>query len=204
MAMLISVEVQKSAHVEGLRISPARLKLHRYAHLTVTGLPASPLVHSRAAQLITELALSPHPEGGHFREIHRSASVVDPRDGRSERAALTTIYFLLTSGEVSRWHRVASDEAWHFLEGDPLELHEADSSFDRVVTRILGPCSDAAEPVYVVEAGRWQAARSTGEYTLVGCTVGPGFDFADFEMLRDRPSEVESLEAGQPQWAEFI
>ena len=158
-------------------------------------------MHPRAAQLITTLALSPHPEGGYFRELHRSALVVDPWDDRPERAALTTIYFLLTSGQVSRWHRVASDEVWHFLEGDPLELHEADPAFARVVTRILGPLGDAVEPVHVVEAGRWQAARSTGEYTLVGCTVGPGFDFADFELLSDLPREAESLRVEQPQWA---
>lgn len=158
----------------------------------------------RAAELITVLELSPHPEGGYFREIHRSASSVDPRDGRAERSALTTIYFLLVSGEVSRWHRVASDEAWHFLEGDPLALHEADSGLDGVVTRILGRCGDGAEPLHVVIAGSWQAARSTGDYTLVGCTVGPGFDFDDFEMLHDVADEAEALRAKQPRFAGFL
>lgn len=158
----------------------------------------------RAAELILALDLSPHPEGGYFREIHRSASSVDPGDGRAERSALTTIYFLLVSGEVSRWHRVASDEAWHFLEGDPLALHVADSGFGRVVTRILGRCGDGAEPLHVVTARSWQAARSTGDYTLVGCTVGPGFDFDDFEMLRDVADETEALRAKQPRFAGFL
>lgn len=161
-------------------------------------------MHPRAAELITALALSPHPEGGYFREVHRSAASVDPLDGRTERSALTTIYFLLVAGEVSRWHRVASDEAWHFLEGDPLALHEAHAGFDRVATRILGRFADGAEPLRVVAAGSWQAARSTGDYTLVGCTVGPGFDFGDFEMLHDVVDEAEALGAKQPRFAGFL
>ena len=161
-------------------------------------------MHARATQLIAGLGLSPHTEGGYFREIHRSASFVDPKDGRAERAALTAIYFLLVAGEVSRWHRVASDEAWHFLEGDPLQLHETDSSFERVVTTRLGPHDELAEPAHVVVAGSWQAARSMGEYTLVGCTVGPGFDYSDFEMLHDFPNEAECLRLEHPLLASFV
>jgi predicted cupin superfamily sugar epimerase len=161
-------------------------------------------MHARAAELILGLDLSPHPEGGYFREAHRSAASVDPRDGRTERSALTTIYFLLVAGEMSRWHRVASDEAWHFLEGDPLALHVADAGFDRVITRILGPHGDGAEPVHVVAAGSWQAARSAGGYTLVGCTVGPGFDFADFELLTEVASEAEALRMKQPRFTGFL
>lgn len=157
-----------------------------------------------AARLIGELGLTPHPEGGHYREVHRSTSMVNPRDGRSERAALTTIYFLLRAGEVSRWHRVLSDEAWHFLQGSPLELYEADPDFTDVATRTLGPCGDSARPIHVVEAGRWQAARSTGAYTLVACTVGPGFDFSDFAMLRDMPGDSSAAATRQPQWAQLI
>jgi hypothetical protein len=161
-------------------------------------------MNARAAELILALDLSAHPEGGYFREVHRSASSVDPRDGRAERSALTTIYFLLVAGEVSRWHRVASDEAWHFLEGDPLALHEADPGFDRVATRILGRYGDGAEPLHVVAAGSWQAARSTGAYTLIGCTVGPGFDYGDFEMLHEVASEAEALREKQPRFAGFL
>ncbi|HLU38174.1 MAG TPA: cupin domain-containing protein [Planctomycetota bacterium] len=159
----------------------------------------------RAAELIANLALAPHPEGGFFREVHRSAAPVRPGDGRPERAALTVIYFLLAAGQASRWHRVASDEAWHFLEGDPLELYEADADFTRVATTTLGPFAPgSAAPVHVVGAGRWQAARSTGGYTLVACTVGPGFDFADFEMLRDRPAEADALRSVQPAFAGLV
>ena len=83
---------------------------------------------TRAAELIASLDLAPHPEGGFFRELYRSDSRVQPLDGRPERRALTTIYVLLPAGEVSRWHRVGSDEVWHFFEGDPLELFTIDAS----------------------------------------------------------------------------
>lgn len=156
------------------------------------------------AELIERLSLSPHPEGGHFREVYRSGTEVQLADQRGRRSALTTIYFLLGAGEVSRWHRVASDEAWHFYEGDPLELFVADADFDRVERRILGQASDAAQPVHVVAAGCWQAARSTGAYTLAGCSVGPGFDFADFEMLRDRPDAANRVRQRHPDFEGFI
>lgn len=89
-------------------------------------------VHRRAADLVTALGLQPHPEGGRFREIYRSAAAVDPRDGRPVRSAVTAIYYLLVAGEMSRWHRVRSDEVWHFLEGDPLELQQASEGFAEV------------------------------------------------------------------------
>ena len=161
-------------------------------------------MHARAAELITSLGLVPHPEGGHFAEVYRSGSRVRPLDARRERAALTTIYFLLTSGQVSCWHRVASDEAWHFYEGDPLELLAADGEFEKVTRRVLGPAGQDMQPVHVVRAGHWQAARSTGEYSLVGCTVAPGFEFADFEMLRDRPELADVMRRRHPELHAFI
>lgn len=161
-------------------------------------------MHPRAAHLIAALHLQPHPEGGYFQEIYRADAFVHPADERPERAALTTIYFLLTEGEVSRWHRVASDEVWHFYEGEALTLLQADPGFDTITTYGLGPYNDDVQPVQVVPAGMWQAAQSTGAYTLVGCTVGPGFDFVDFEMLRDLPAMAESVRQKQPRWASFI
>ena len=123
---------------------------------------------------------------------------------RSHCAALTAIYFLLASGEVSCWHRVRSDEVWHYLEGDPLELQIADPAFEHTTTIILGPYGGVAAPVCVVPAGWWQAARTTGAYTLVACTVGPGFDYDDFVMLRDLPRDVELLESKHPTLIEFV
>lgn len=130
--------------------------------------------------------MQPHPEGGHYVEMHRSAS-------------LTSIFFLLTAGEISRWHRVlGSDEAWHFHEGDPLELWTAQPGFARLERRVLGPAGQDARPLHVVPAGVWQAARPLGRYTLVGCSVGPAFEFARFEMLRDDAAAAASACAAHP------
>lgn len=141
-------------------------------------------MHPRAAALIDALGLVPHPEGGYFREIFRSPETVAPGDARGERSALTTIYFLLTAGQTSAWHRVASDEVWHFYEGDPLELRCVAPDGARS-TILLGPLGDSAAPVAVVPAGHAQAAVPLGAYALVGCTVGPGFDFADFALIEE-------------------
>jgi uncharacterized protein len=123
-----------------------------------------------ADALIAQLTLQPHPEGGYFRETFRDAS----GDGR---AASTAIYFLLKAGEASRWHRVDAAEAWHFYRGAPLELRIGKQ------TLILGPeIEKGQQPQLIVPPGEWQAARSLGEYTLVGCTVAPGFEFSKFEM----------------------
>jgi predicted cupin superfamily sugar epimerase len=138
---------------------------------------------NRVAELIRMLGLTAHPEGGYYREIWRSESSVEPADGRGTRSALTSIYFLLPADAVSRWHRVRSDEIWHHYEGAPLMLVLASPDGVRQVRHRLGPLGPDQTPERIVPAGWWQAARSLGEYTLVGCTVGPGFEFADFEML---------------------
>lgn len=147
-----------------------------------------------AAALIERLRLEPHPEGGFFRQIYKSASIVQPHDDRPVRAALTTIYFLLAEGMHSRWHRVRSDEVWHLYEGGPLELLQAAPDASSVERIVLGPASTTAGPVHVVPADWWQAARPLGAYVLVGCTVGPGFEFADFSFLRDEPGSLARLQ----------
>jgi len=128
---------------------------------------------TEADRLIKLLDLGPHPEGGHYRESFR--------DGMSgTRPYSTAILFLLKAGEISRWHRVDAAEVWHFYRGAPLELKIGKHAY------ILGPNIDEAElPQHVVPPGEWQAARSLGDYTLVGCTVAPGFDFAHFELAPD-------------------
>ena len=145
----------------------------------------------RVAELIRSLSLTPHPEGGHYREIWRSSERVAPADGRGGRSALTAIYFLLPAGAVSRWHRVRSDELWQHVEGAPLELALVPPDLTRLDRRLLGPLAPELEPMRGVPADCWQAARSLGSYTLVVCTVGPGFEFADFEMMSDR--ELDTL-----------
>ncbi|MEJ0084463.1 MAG: cupin domain-containing protein [Pseudomonadota bacterium] len=146
-------------------------------------------MHPRAAELITRLQLEPHPEGGYYREIFRSGGLVTPADGRGPRAALTTIYFLLPAGTVSRWHRVSSDEVWHLYEGGPLEVLTVDPAYTRLSRHKL----DAQAPVCTVAATYWQAARTLGDYALAGCTVAPGFDFADFTILADDAATAARL-----------
>ena len=145
----------------------------------------------RALELVQTLGLEPHPEGGHFKEVYRSA--VRVRRDDSERAALTTIFFLLQAGEYSRWHVVASDEAWHFYEGDALELLAFDPRSGKFSRSLLGSRSDSNAHVQVVPAGHWQAARPCGEYSLVGCTVAPGFEFSDFGFVAELAGHQEAF-----------
>jgi predicted cupin superfamily sugar epimerase len=129
-----------------------------------------------AADIIRLLELAPHPEGGHYRETFRDARTID-----GTRAASTAIYFLLARGERSHWHRVDAVETWHWHAGAPLLIEIADDAQRISVT--LGPALASGErPQAIVPAGAWQAAQSQGDWTLVGCTVAPGFEFAGFEL----------------------
>jgi hypothetical protein len=131
-----------------------------------------------AADVVRLLALAPHPEGGHFRETFR-----DPQHGGSGRAASTAIYFLLARGERSHWHRIDAAEVWHFYAGAPLVLEIAASAQAPAQRLTLGPDLASGErPQAIVPAGAWQAAESLGDWTLVGCTVAPGFEFVSFEL----------------------
>lgn len=125
-----------------------------------------------ADEIIELLGLAPHPEGGHFAETWRG-----PAAPGGDRAVGTAIYFLLRAGERSHWHRVDAAEVWLFHAGAPLELA---IEYERV---LLGPDLAAGQrPQAVVPPGAWQAARSTGDWTLVSCVVAPGFDFDGFEL----------------------
>ena len=145
-----------------------------------------------AAQIVALLALMPHPEGGWYRQTFRDTA------GREGRGASTAIYFLLEAGQESRWHRVDAAEVWHHYAGAPLLLTIGAEAHR------LGPDLAAGErPQAVVPVGEWQKARSLGDWTLVGCTVAPGFEFAGFEMAAegwepsapDRPAAVIPAEA---------
>jgi uncharacterized protein len=132
---------------------------------------------SSAADIIARLELRPHPEGGHYRETFR-----DVRVDANGRALSTSIYFLRARGERSHWHRVDAVETWHYYAGSPLTLHIIGDGGVRHTVR-LGPDLAAGErPQAIVPACAWQAAETTGDWTLVGCTVAPGFEFAGFEL----------------------
>ena len=145
--------------------------------------------HARA--VVTALGLAPHPEGGFFRETFRAPLVISAPQG--SRAASTAIYFLLPAGSFSALHRVRSDEVWHHYDGDPVELytlHEDAGDGEARVVRLGRDLARGDRPQVIVPAGVWQAAVPVGKrFALCGCTVAPGFDFADFEM----PSRAELL-----------
>lgn len=123
------------------------------------------------------LGLRPHPEGGWYAETWREPA----QDG--QRPASSAIHFLLAAGETSHWHRVDATEIWHHYAGAPIELSLAEEEGGPVERHVLGADLAAGErPQIVVPAGWWQAARSIGAWTLVGCTVAPAFDFAGFEL----------------------
>lgn len=133
-----------------------------------------------AAALIEALGLTPHPEGGRYVETYRA-----PASAPGERSPVTAIYFLLTAGERSHWHAVDAVEIWHWYGGAPLELsiHDEGEAVPTVRTLRLGMDILGGErPQGVVPAHAWQAARALGEWTLVGCTVSPAFDFAGFKL----------------------
>jgi uncharacterized protein len=131
-----------------------------------------------ADDIIRLLGLQAHPEGGHYRETFRDSRDADAETGR---AASTAIYFLLQAGEVSRWHRVDAAEVWHWYAGAPLALSVVDGG-QTLHIRLGADLTGGERPQAVVPAGAWQQAQSLGEWTLVGCTVAPGFEFAGFEM----------------------
>ncbi|MBK1687002.1 cupin domain-containing protein [Rubrivivax gelatinosus] len=136
----------------------------------------------RAQTLIERLKLRPHPEGGHYAELYRSSQAVGT--ARGERRGLTTIDFLLMPGERSAWHRVRSCEVWHLLEGGPLTLWLLSPDLQTVEhVRLDADCRR-----HVVPADWWQAAEPVGGYAYCGATVGPGFEFEDFDFGRDEPA----------------
>jgi predicted cupin superfamily sugar epimerase len=129
-----------------------------------------------ARDIVRLLDLAPHPEGGHFRETFRD---IAPAGGRSHS---TAIFYLLAAGERSHWHRVDAVEIWHHYSGAPLRLSLSDDGA-RAEHRILGTNLKAGErPQIVIPKHCWQAAESLGAWTLIGCTVAPGFEFSGFEM----------------------
>jgi len=130
-----------------------------------------------AEDIVRLLDLRPHPEGGFFRETFR-----DPVQVQGGRAASTAIYFLLAGGQQSRWHRIDAVEVWHWYAGAALELDTSDGAQARSRVRLGTDLAGGERPQAVVPAHIWQRARSLGAWSLVGCTVAPGFEFSSFEL----------------------
>lgn len=138
--------------------------------------------------IINKLNLKPHPEGGYYSETYRSfhsAIYQDTLFKGETRNYATGIYFLLTDDNFSAWHRIKSDEMWHYYYGTaPLLVHELNRNGNYIVTEISNGVSNVFNPQYVVKAGHWFASeiKERKGFALVGCTVSPGFDFSDFEL----------------------
>ena len=129
-----------------------------------------------ASDIIARLGLKPHPEGGHYCETFR-----DPNTGADGRSRSTAIYFLLARGERSHWHRIDAVEVWHYYAGASLTLQLADDKGQRSV-KLGADLPSGEQPQAIVPPHAWQAAESNGDWTLVGCTVAPGFEFSKFEL----------------------
>lgn len=128
-----------------------------------------------ADEIIAGLDLQPHPEGGFYRETFRDYA------GPDGRVRSTAIYYLLRTGEVSRWHRIDAAEIWHWYDGDALELSFVGSG--TISRALLGPkVSEGQRPQIIIQAGAWQCAKPLGSYTLCGCTVAPGFEFSELQI----------------------
>lgn len=143
-----------------------------------------------AQQIINHLKLQPHPEGGFFKETYRSQGNIPsaglPAAYEGSRSFSTCIYFLLTADAFSAFHRVRQDEAWHFYAGSPLKIHAIDPEGNYSETLIGNDFEKGEVPQHVVPGGHWFGVEvlDPGEFALVGCTVAPGFDFADFELAK--------------------
>lgn len=145
-----------------------------------------------ARDIVRILRLAPHPEGGHFRETFR-----DARCDAAGRPLSTAILFLLAGDEVSAWHRVDAVEIWHYHAGAPLVLTQSPNGHDAEARHLGAAIAAGQSPQIVVPAGCWQTAASLGAWTLVGCTVAPGFLFAGFELAPPdwRPTPRPAAEA---------
>jgi len=157
-------------------------------------------VDNQIKNIVKNLDLLPHPEGGFYKETYRSeiSSDYDGFDGK--RNVATGIYYLLSEGDFSAFHRIKSDETWHFYAGEALELVEITPGGKLIKTLIGNQFEKGEQPQYTVNAGNWFASKSSGTYSLVGCTVYPGFDFQDFELaernsfIQEFPDHIKLIE----------
>lgn len=151
---------------------------------------------SKIEELIERFSLSPHPEGGYFKETYRSVGEIDSKsldlNYNGKRSYSTCIYFLLTSDTFSAFHKIKQDEIWHFYSGSPIKLYIISEDGEYSEQIIGANFTEGQVPQFVVPGNHWFAAKTIdpNSYSFVGCTVSPGFDFEDFEL----PSQKELLE----------
>ena len=150
--------------------------------------------------LIQKYQLQPHPEGGYYREVYRSKQTINSQIANANRNTVTHIYFLLKQGQFSRFHKVLHDEIWNFYQGSPIKIIEFDGV--DIKEKIIGKKNNSYSEV--VPGGVFQAAESTGEFSLVGCSVAPGFDFKDFSFLTNEPDVLKELKRNHSKYDYLI
>ncbi|MCJ7773008.1 MAG: cupin domain-containing protein [Desulfobacterales bacterium] len=148
--------------------------------------------------------LSKHPEGGYFREVYRFEKKAKIDTFGNERSLLTDIYFLLTEKDISRFHRLKHDEIWHFYEGAPVTLTEIQPNSLDINKVTIGSPGPLLTYKHCVEKNLWQSAYSHGQYSLVGCTVCPGFEFEDFEMMANYTEIMTSVLSKYPELEQYM
>lgn len=155
----------------------------------------------KAKMYIKKLELLPHPEGGYYRETYASGIQTNFEGFSASRRVSTAIYYLLQQNDFSAFHRIKSDEMWHFYDGDPLEVFILEEEGALSMLRVGLHLSNDEQPQALVSAGKWFASRVAkgGKFSLVGCTVAPGFDYQDFEM-----ADRERLVSQYPQHRKII
>jgi len=158
----------------------------------------------RSKELIKLFQLSKHPEGGYFREVYRSDKIGKIDTYGNKRNWMTGIYFLLTENDISRFHRIKHDEIWHFYEGAPVTLTEIHPDSLDINTVTIGQPGPLLTYTHCVKGNVWQSAYSHGPYSLIGCTVGPGFEFEDFEMMNQCKEAKASILSKYPELEKYI
>jgi predicted cupin superfamily sugar epimerase len=159
------------------------------------------MIGKHQAEFMKPIDLTAHPEGGRFHEVFRSAQTVFTQDG-SARSALTHIYFSLQPGEVSRFHRVASDEIWNLYQGSGFNIYTWNGTSAPPQRVTLSAASNCF--CHVIPAGAWQAAEPVSDTVLVGCSVAPGFEFSDFTLMDPDSEDAELLLSISPEMDRFI
>jgi predicted cupin superfamily sugar epimerase len=167
-------------------------------------MPSARIPPPRVEELIALLQLAPHPEGGWFKRIFTAPFMAEPADGRGPRPALTMIYYLLAAGQHARWHKVRSDETWSLLEGGPLVIATFAAPTKSIVEHRLEASAGKTPQTFVVPAHHWQAAESPDAYSLVVCSVVPGFDWADHAWLSEHGTDWTIFrQIASDHWAAF-
>jgi uncharacterized protein len=151
-------------------------------------------------KLIDKYNLIEHPEGGYYREVYRSKQILKPYDSKEKKSAITHIYFLLLKGQISRFHKIIQDEIWTYYKGSPLKIIKYDTF--EVKEEIIG--YNSGNFFSIIKGGTFQSAECLGDYSLVGCTVSPGFEFKDFSFLSDYPSLKEKLLTDHSDYKKFL